>query len=64
MVRVWRRYLNEVATVGPSDPYAKKFHYFGEGAALMAPQGVMAPHDEAKPGAMPDCSTVRRICRA
>ena len=40
-VRAVRRYFNEVATVGPSDPYAKKFQYFGKGAALMAPQGVI-----------------------
>lgn len=33
--------MNEVATVGPSDPYARTFHYFGDGAALMAPQGVI-----------------------
>ena len=41
VVRWSRRYLNDVATVGPSDPYAKKFHYFGARAALMAPQGVV-----------------------
>jgi acetyltransferase-like isoleucine patch superfamily enzyme len=40
-VRATRRYLNEVATVGPDDDYAKCFHYFGERAALMAPQGVL-----------------------
>lgn len=40
-VRKSRRYLNEVATVGPADPYAREFHYFGEHAALMAPQGVI-----------------------
>lgn len=40
-VRSTRRYLNEVATVGPSDPYSKKFYYFGRNAALMAPQGVV-----------------------
>jgi len=40
-VRAARRYVNEVATVGPSDPYAKEFQYFGKGAALMAPQGVI-----------------------
>jgi acetyltransferase-like isoleucine patch superfamily enzyme len=40
-VRSWRRYLNEVAIVGPSDDYARQFHYFGAGAALMAPQGVI-----------------------
>jgi acetyltransferase-like isoleucine patch superfamily enzyme len=33
--------MNEVATVGPDDPYAREFHYFGTGAALMAPQGVV-----------------------
>lgn len=40
-VRATRRYLNEVSTVGPDDPYARAFHYFGRGAALMAPQGVI-----------------------
>lgn len=40
-VRATRRFLNEVATVGPDDPYAKEFHYFGSRAALMAPQGVI-----------------------
>jgi len=40
-VRQVRRYLNDVATVGPDDPYARAFHYFGAGAALMAPQGVI-----------------------
>jgi len=40
-IRATRRYLNEVATVGPRDPYARRFHHFGEGAALMAPQGVI-----------------------
>ena len=40
-VRSTRRYLNEVATVGSSDPYSKKFQYFGKDAALMAPQGVI-----------------------
>ena len=40
-VRATRRYLNEVATVGPDDPWARQFHYFGAGAALMAPQGVI-----------------------
>ena len=40
-IRAWRAYANEVATVGTRDPYAKAFHYFGENAALMAPQGVI-----------------------
>ena len=40
-MRAARRYLNEVATVGPSDPYSKTFQYFGKGAALMAPQGII-----------------------
>ncbi len=40
-VRAWRRYVNEIATVGPDDDYAKKFFYFGRGAAVMAPQGVI-----------------------
>jgi acetyltransferase-like isoleucine patch superfamily enzyme len=40
-VRHWRAYLNEVATVGPDDQYAKTFFYFGQRAALMAPQGVI-----------------------
>jgi len=40
-VRQTRAYLNEVAIVGPQDEYAKRFHRFGDGAALMAPQGVI-----------------------
>jgi len=40
-IRSYRTYLNEVATVGPRDAYASKFLLFGEGAALMAPQGVI-----------------------
>lgn len=40
-VRSLRRYLNEVAIVGPSDDYAGEFYYFGQRAALMAPQGVI-----------------------
>jgi serine acetyltransferase len=40
-VRAWRRYVNEIATVGPDDDYAREFFYFGRGAALMAPQGVV-----------------------
>jgi serine acetyltransferase len=40
-VRAARTYLNEVATVSPADPYARRFFHFGEGAALMAPQGVI-----------------------
>ncbi len=40
-VRRWRRYLNEVAIVGPNDDYASSFFYFGHHAALMAPQGVI-----------------------
>jgi len=41
LIRSARRYANEVATVGPDDPYAREFFYFGAGAALMAPQGVV-----------------------
>ncbi|MGH3732049.1 MAG: acyltransferase [Acidimicrobiales bacterium] len=40
-IRLWRRYANEVAAVGPDDDYAKSFHYFGQRTALMAPQGVI-----------------------
>lgn len=40
-VRAWRRYLNDVAIVGPDDDYAAAFFYFGQRAALMAPQGVI-----------------------
>ena len=41
VVRRTRRYLNEVATVGPDDPYARTFFHFGQRSALMAPQGVI-----------------------
>ncbi len=40
-VRALRRYANDVATVGPDDRYARSFYYFGRGAGLMAPQGVI-----------------------
>jgi acetyltransferase-like isoleucine patch superfamily enzyme len=40
-IRRWRRYVNELAIIGPLDGPAKAFHYFGEGAAIMAPQGTM-----------------------
>ena len=40
-IRRWRSYANEVATVGPDDDYAQRFFYFGQRAALMAPQGVI-----------------------
>ncbi len=40
-IRATRRYVNDVATVGPDDPYARRFYYFGQRAALMAPQGVV-----------------------
>jgi serine acetyltransferase len=41
LIRSTRRYVNEVATVGSEDPYAREFYYFGRAAALMAPQGVV-----------------------
>ena len=41
LVRRARRYLDEVATVGPDDEYASTFDSFGRGAALLAPQGVI-----------------------
>ncbi len=40
-IRATRRYLDEVATVGPRDDYARRFFHFGEGAGLMAPQGII-----------------------
>ena len=40
-IRATRRYVNEVATVAPQDRYARQFFYFGRGAGLMAPQGVI-----------------------
>ncbi len=40
-VRRGRAFLNDVAIVGPDDRYARRFAYFGAGAALMAPQGVI-----------------------
>jgi acetyltransferase-like isoleucine patch superfamily enzyme len=40
-VRASRAYLNEVATIGPDDPYAATFYAFGRGAGLLAPQGTM-----------------------
>jgi len=40
-IRRWRAFANDLATVGPADDYATTFYYFGDGAALMAPQGVV-----------------------
>ncbi len=40
-IRAARRYTNELATVAPHDAYARGFHYFGVGAGLMAPQGII-----------------------
>ena len=40
-VRAARRYVNDVSAVSPTDDYARQFFYFGAGAGLMAPQGVI-----------------------
>ncbi len=40
-LRRLRRYVNDVETIGPLDPPAHRFYYFGDGAGLMAPQGVL-----------------------
>jgi serine acetyltransferase len=40
-IRAARHYANEVATVAPHETYASQFFYFGRGAGLMAPQGVI-----------------------
>jgi serine acetyltransferase len=40
-IRAARQFANEVATVAPDDDYAKRFFYFGQGAGLIAPQGVI-----------------------
>ena len=40
-VRRTRQYLNEVATIGPDDAYARRFHSFSRGAGLLAPQGTI-----------------------
>ena len=40
-IRSLRVYFNEIATVGPDDPYARNYHYFGARAALLSPQGVI-----------------------
>ena len=40
-IRVARRYANEITAVSPDDAYAHEFFYFGAGAGLMAPQGVI-----------------------
>jgi acetyltransferase-like isoleucine patch superfamily enzyme len=40
-VRRGRTYLNNVAIVGAEDDLARGFGYFGAGAALFAPQGVI-----------------------
>jgi len=40
-LRAASRYAHEVASVGPDDAYARRFFYFGVGAGLLAPQGVI-----------------------
>jgi acetyltransferase-like isoleucine patch superfamily enzyme len=40
-VRRTRRYLQDVETIGPEDRAAERFFYFGEGAGLIAPHGVL-----------------------
>ncbi len=40
-IRSFRSFVNDTAIVGREDAYAKEFHYFGEGTALLAPQGVI-----------------------
>jgi len=40
-IRAWRKFANDTAIIGLEDDYAKSFHYFGAGAALLAPQGVI-----------------------
>ena len=41
LIRSSRRYATEIATVGPTDQYARSFHFFGRGAALLYPQGII-----------------------
>ncbi len=41
VIRSVRSFLNDTAIIGEEDRYAKTFHYFGSGAALLAPQGVI-----------------------
>ena len=40
-MRESRRYLDEVAAISPADGDASRFFHFGEGAGLLAPQGVI-----------------------
>lgn len=40
-IRSVRQFLNDTAIVGSEDRYASEFHFFGPGAALFAPQGVI-----------------------
>lgn len=40
-IRSVRHFLNDTAIVGSEDRYAREFHFFGSGAALFAPQGVI-----------------------
>lgn len=40
-IRRVRHYLNDVATIGPDDAYARRFYSFDRGAGLLAPQGTM-----------------------
>ncbi len=40
-MRQLRAYANDVATIGPDDAYATRFHTFAPGAGLLAPQGTI-----------------------
>ena len=40
-IRATRRYVDEVAAIAPHDAYADEFFYFGSGAGILAPQGVI-----------------------
>jgi len=41
VIRRARRWLNDTAIIGSEDREARAFHHFGDGAALLAPQGVI-----------------------
>lgn len=53
-MRQWRQYRDQVAIVGHRDRWAQAFYSFGDGAALMAPQGVIynERYIEIGPGAL------------
>lgn len=59
-IRASRAFLNDTAIVGSEDRYARQFHQFGAGAALLAPQGVI--YNEAYLAIGPETMLGPNVC--